>query len=284
MVRNFENAKSSSFNRFYLCGRVVAYGMTPSGAPTFVLAISKDAEDVTERDPSAVSLVDVAFGSVWKEQKELPLHTTVEVEGHIEGYDYRNEVWNKASHVQFFVADQIEPADSKMNEAFGHRGSTYRRSYSEFYIKGEVIWLNTNTNNAWSIITIRVGRRRYIRAQFLKPTEYNGLRVSCATGDTICATGTVSTAIKPGKDGSRVKFENLNIDDLHVISHRTEKPAPDVRNDTDISSGDYNATDIPAAASEIGESTVSGIAPETVPTAVEHDTTESTLSFLMNDM
>lgn len=283
MVKRFEYTKNS-FNRFYLCGKVVAYGMTPSGAPTFVLAISKDAEDVTERDPSAVSLVDVAFGNVWKEQKELPLHAMVEVEGHVEGYDYRNEVWNKSSHVQFFVADQIEMVSSKMSEAFGHKGSTYKRDYSEFYIKGEVIWLNNNTNNAWSIITIRVGRKRYIRAQFLKPTEYNGLRVSCATGDMVCATGTVSTAIKPGKDGNRVKFENLNIDDLHVISHRAEKPAPNSENDTNISTGDDNVTGIPAAVSDSGEPTVSGIAPESAPTDVEHDTTESTLSFLMSDM
>lgn len=227
MEKEFESTKKyNRFNRVYLCGKVVAYGITPSGAPTFVLAISKDAEDVTERDPSAYSLVDVAFGNVRKEQREIPLHSTVEVEGHVEAYDYMNEVWKKSSHVQYFVADRIEPAESRMKEAFGYKGNTYRRHYSEFYIKGEIVWLNTNTNNAWAIITIRSGRKSYVRAQFLKPTEYNGLRTSCAMGDMICATGFISTAIKSGKDGNRIKFENLNIDDIYVVSRREEPPSP----------------------------------------------------------
>lgn len=230
MERNFESAKTATvYNKIYACGRVVGYGRTPSGIRTFTLLIRGSQ---SEGRPARNIVLNVAYGRAADDHPDgIPIRSMIEMEGHLVSYSYRNEIFDRWGYVQYIEADKIEFIKPELEESFGVPGFSYKRSYVQVYLKGEVTRVtktestNEGRTSTWVNLSIRTSNssrqgRGVVRVQFSSRMRVNDVGASCKEGDIVCLIGTFSTNTKTDRSGNRTNFENVIVDDMRIIEKK----------------------------------------------------------------
>ena len=236
MIKDFSKAKTDEYyNRFYARGRVVGYGLTPSGMRTFVLFIRGNG---TDSHKARNMFLNIAYGrdvidSITGNGVGVPVGTTVEVEGRFVGILYRNEAWGRSSYIQYMVADKLETAGTEMEDVFGTKGFSFGRPYTRVYFKGYIRSANVPKEGEprpWTMLTIRTGQRNTVRVQCSERMRANDVAKLCRKGDYVCMIGIISTVRKERREGGFVDYENIIIDDIQIIrkaENGDEAGAPD---------------------------------------------------------
>ena len=230
MIKNLKNAVTAdTFNKVYLRGRVVGYGHTASGIRSFSLMIRGSR---MEGHPARNIVLNIAYGKAADRLPDgIPMHSVVEIEGHIVAYVYRNEVFDKWSYIQYIEADRIEFPKSELEESFGVSGFSYPSPYIKIYLKGELARVFKSENDAsWTNISVRTvansrNGRGVVRAQFSSRMRVNDVGMKCREGDLVCLVGTFSTNTKTSRNGGITSFENIIVDDMQIIRRREETAA-----------------------------------------------------------
>lgn len=234
-------------NKVSARGRIISIKRNDYGHRSLVLYIKKGANPV----PLYVSF---ALNT------DLPLSVTVnshvKIEGHVVARIYRDEVWERSSYMQYFVADKVELDKTKIEEVFPEdcdgEGFGYAEPYMTVALKGEIAKISEAEDKSgkprtWTRILLRGEQEKGSRHPLMVFAQYSSnMRVSDVklhTGDKVCLVGTVSSRRKEIGKASNSKnghkkfsqptktYEDIIVDDLVVIDPATpEMDSEDVVN------------------------------------------------------
>ena len=182
----------------------------------------------------------------------VTMHSFVKIEGYVNANVYKNDVWNRSSYIQYFVADKIELDKTQLEEAFPEdckgRGFAYARSFVNVALKGEIVKLTksedksvegTGKSRVWTRITLRVdpvkGKNRpsLVHMQYSSNMRVNDLSLN--VGDKVCVVAIVSSKSKQSENVVSRKnsrqhikyFEDIIVDDIAIIEPSLPKLDPE---------------------------------------------------------
>lgn len=202
-----------SVNEVLAKGKIIATGKDRRGYSTITIVIRGKrpaiVRFVVDNLPSSIGMGDY-----------------VRVKGHTKAYSYYDDIQNKWTSVQYFVADELEKCQTELMEKFGVEGHYFGDASFRAYFAGEVT--NTmETNENWGKITVKVNgvgvdkRLSYVTLSYLR--SYRLPEFKYERGDQVYISASINTPQKEF-DGRTVNFENLIVEDI-VKNPESEKTA-----------------------------------------------------------
>lgn len=207
-----ERRDHETLNLFYGRGVIRGMGRDDYGHKRFILFVrgiggprNRNEKEERRNPAGRETYVSIAFG-----ENVSPLNIRVddkvEVIGHITGYSYSNDAWNKGGYIMYCEADRMELAVPVLSGMFGSEagGFATERPMTRVALKGKVIkkasMESKNKDSTWYRFLMNVdvnepGRRpSTIWAQYSSRMRVNDVKVE--VGDTVCLFGPFSSTRK----------------------------------------------------------------------------------------
>lgn len=209
----------ATVNEVYANGRVIATGKDRRGYSTVTMVIRG-------RRPSVIRFVVDNLSS------SIGVGDNISVKGHTKAYSYHNEIHDKWTSVQYFIADSIEKNETEIMEHFGVPGRYYKDSHFRAYVSGEVTGTIETRDPKWGKLTVKVdGTGVDQRPSYITMSYFISRRLPAfdyQRGDKVCVVASISTPQKE-LDGRTINFENLIIEDIVKVdaANKQEKTSAD---------------------------------------------------------
>ena len=207
--------KLETVNEVVATGRMIWNGRNERGYPSFRLAVRDGFSDKP-------SVIYFTLGENLMLDPSIRYNSYIHVKGYVKAFYYLNDMRQKYTAYQEFVATEVEKADSELHMRFGTEGRYVADSLCRIYVLGEVysVAKPKEDNNHWGRITIKVnGTGRDRRPSTIPFNYYMGFylpELNFKKGDVVCLCASVKVRDKE-VDGSNVHFENLVVEDIAKI-------------------------------------------------------------------
>lgn len=207
-------------NEVHARGKIIATGKDRRGYSTITMVIRG-------RRPAIIKFV------VDNLKSNIGIGDSVTVDGYTKAFSYHNEIQNKWTSVQYFVATSVKKNQTELKEKFGVESRYYGESSFRAYYAGEVSRRIDTNDPKWGKLTIKVdgtGEDKrasfitlsYLKTRMLPPFDYE-------KGDEVYIAASVNTPQKE-IDGRTVNFENLTVEDIVKIKKVTEEKKQETGN------------------------------------------------------
>lgn len=224
-----------NMNKVVARGRIVGIGSDEFGHKKLVLYCSSNGRNASgakngrQKQSNREVYSHIAYTEI---DPEIRVHDHVMVEGHVVGYDYKNETWDKWTHVQYIVADKITRDHSELYKVFGVEGFAREDPFIKLYLSGKVTSIKEH-DSGWVNLTLSIpnpkdpSRNTSIRAQY--SSRMRVYDVKPKKGDYICMTALLSS-IQKDANGDRKRYEDIIVNDMAILQHAERKTAnPEVQ-------------------------------------------------------
>lgn len=191
-------------NKVYATGKVIGTGKDRRGYSAITIVIRG-------RKPAVVRFV------VDRLDPKIGIGDNISVEGYTKAYSYHNEIQNRWTTIQYFVATSVKKNPTELMDVFGVQGRYYKESNFRAYVKGEVTNTIDTRDPNWGKLTVKVDgvgedkRPSYITMSYYKSTHLPPFDYE--RGDVVCVAASISTPQKE-LEGRTVNFENIVIEDI----------------------------------------------------------------------
>lgn len=175
--------------------------------------------------------VIVSFSTPDDVSQSFRIGDHVHVTGHVVGYSYHNEVWNRQGYMQYIVLDSIEPEKSNMEVWFGKRGFTYPESSASVLLCGTIAHVTKSQNGngaSYTRLSIRLSNGSSKRENSVNVQYNDHMRVAKLIpeeGDTVAVWCGISFK-KKGEGLDAHYFEDLVVSDM-VILRKADGSVPE---------------------------------------------------------
>ena len=206
----------TTVNEVFATGKIISTGRDNRGYSSITIVIRG-------RHPAVVRFV------VDKLNSGIGVGDSVTIKGHTKAYSYYNEIQERRTYVQYFVADELTKNETELKEKFGIEGHHYKESSFRAYVAGEVYGSLETSDPKWCKLTVKVDgigkdqRNSYITFSYFRSKRLPDFDYK--KGDKVYLVASITTPQKE-LNGRTVNFENLVIED--IVKEETEDYSIDI--------------------------------------------------------
>ena len=212
-MKDFE--PTPSINRIEAMGKLIEVMTNTYGGRDFRITVA----DKNKKGESI--LHHIRFTLARNVNLTVQVGCMVKVTGYVKGFLYQDDATGRTLSAQYFIATEVLPAMTEMEEKIGIPGRFYSGQYCRFYLVGEFVgvaktkgnWLQLRVKSA----NVRKGDRNLVitindnvRAKHTPLSKFTeGERVAC-----------VCSVFTPGRkeNGKMRYFEDLHLEDIKSVT------------------------------------------------------------------